>query len=213
MSGALLAMPGEQLPSGEGATVCGAYVDETMVNHNKRYFPKLGDVVVGIVVHKTGDLYRLDIGSSYTALLSNIAFNAATKRHKPTLALGTAVLCFITLADPHLDIEVSCEDKSTLRDWSSGETLFGALTSSHPSLLVNVSVPFSSVLQSSTTSGTLAALGRHFKFEIAVGVNGRIWITAGSRREVLAISKILVQSPVLTNIQVEALTRAIQNPH
>lgn len=210
MSNALIAIPGEIVTSDSVAEVCGAYIDGRLVSHSKRYHPKLGDVIIGVVVHKTADFYRVDIGSGTSAILSNVDFNGATKRHKPTLALGAPVLCYVTLADPHLDIELSCEDKTTQRDWSSGETLFGPLTSTNPSLLVDVPVSYSKLLQSSTINSTLASLSRHFKFEISVGANGKTWIAGVTRREVLAISKILTQSQSLTPVQVEAFTRAIQ---
>ena len=210
MSTAYLALPGEQMPNGQIATVGGAYSDGKLLNNNCRYIPNLGDVVIGVIVHKTAELYRVDIGSPTPAVLSNIAFNGATKRHKPTLALGAIVLCYVTLADSHLETELSCEDKTTQRDWSSGETLYGLLTSSSPSLLVDVAIPYSATLQSANPSPAVQSLSRHFKFEIAIGVNGKVWVAAETRRNVQAIVKVLTQAKTLTPVQVEALARAIQ---
>ena len=210
MANALLAMPGEMLTTETVAEVCGAYVDGSIISQSRKYQPKVGDVIIGVVVYKTADFYRLEISSGTPVILSNIAFNGATKRHKPTLALGAPVICYVTLADPHLDIEVSCEDKTTQRDWSSGETLFGPLTSTNPCLLVDLPVSYSRALQSSTMHSTLTSLNRHFKFEISVGANGTVWLAGVTRREVLAISKIIVQAQTLTAVQVEAFTRAIQ---
>jgi len=209
MSTACLVLPGEPLPTGESATVAGAVQDGKLLNNNRVYQPRVGDVVLGVIVHKTAEIYRVDIGSPVTAILSNVAFNAATKRHKPTLALGAPVVCYVTLADPQMDTELSCEDKTTQRDWSSGETLFGALSSSNPAMLIDVSLPYAASLQASAASPALASLGRLWKFEIAVGVNGKVWVAGNSRREVLGISKVLTQAVTLTPAQVEALARAV----
>jgi exosome complex RNA-binding protein Rrp4 len=63
-------------------------------NKIRRYRPALEDRVVGIVLGRAGpdgvggDLYRLEIGASHTALLSNMQFEGASKRNKPAFLPG-----------------------------------------------------------------------------------------------------------------------------
>ena len=60
----------------------------------RRYRPALEDRVVGIVEERAGsdgaggDLYRINIGASHPALLSNLQFEGATKRNKPSFQPG-----------------------------------------------------------------------------------------------------------------------------
>ena len=143
-------------------------------------------------------------------MLSVTAFNGATKRHKPNLNIGAAVLCYVTSADPQLDIELSCEDKSTQKDWSSMENLFGSLPAGFPMLITDISLPYASHLQRADTSGIIKSLAKNFKFEMAVGKNGRLYILAETRREVIAITKAFQHAERLTDIQAEALAKLIK---
>lgn len=43
-------------------------------SYQKRYIPSRGETVIGIVVQKAGDIYRVEIGASETACLSYLAF-------------------------------------------------------------------------------------------------------------------------------------------
>jgi hypothetical protein len=60
---------------------------ETSVKKHNFFFKKnqVGDIIVGIVLQKSADFYRLDINSVSTAILPSTAFNSATKRHKPVV--------------------------------------------------------------------------------------------------------------------------------
>lgn len=51
----------------------------------KRYVPSRNDHVIGIVVMKTGEAFKVDIGSSEYASLSYMAFENATKRNRPNI--------------------------------------------------------------------------------------------------------------------------------
>jgi Exosome complex component RRP40, S1 domain len=57
-----------------------------------QYVPVANDLVVGTVVEKHGDGYKMDVGGSHLALLPALAFEGATKRSKPNLAVSLA--CF-----------------------------------------------------------------------------------------------------------------------
>jgi exosome complex component RRP40 len=48
-----------------------------------QYIPARGDSVIGIIMAKGGDNFRVDIGSSEPATLSYLSFEGATKRNRP----------------------------------------------------------------------------------------------------------------------------------
>ena len=42
-----------------------------------------GDYIIGIIVAKAGDIFKVDVGSSDHASLAYLAFEGATKRNRP----------------------------------------------------------------------------------------------------------------------------------
>lgn len=60
-----------------------------------QYIPVKGDSVIGIITHKSGDNFRVDIGGSEPASLSYLSFEGATKRNRPDVKV---YLSFIIVA-------------------------------------------------------------------------------------------------------------------
>ncbi|ETV94845.1 hypothetical protein, variant 1 [Aphanomyces invadans] len=83
-------------------------------NH-KRYKPALEDGVVGMIVDRNAEFYRVDIGSSSYATLGMLAFDGASKRNRPNLQPGTLVYCRVVRATKDLDACVTCEGTNCLR--------------------------------------------------------------------------------------------------
>ena len=54
-------------------------------NQQKRYIPTVDDSVLGVVIDKHGDTYKLNLGSAAPATLSAIAFEGASRRNRPHL--------------------------------------------------------------------------------------------------------------------------------
>lgn len=80
--------------------------------------------------------------------------------------------------------------------------IYGAL---QPGLVLNVSSAVAQRLLRPDCA-VLLALGRHFAFEIAVGVNGAIWLrNSGSPAELIAIRAAILQSSHLDDCQVAVL--------
>lgn len=50
-----------------------------------QYTPALGEPVIGVIVARHAEGYRVDIGTSQSASLDALAFEDATKRNKPNL--------------------------------------------------------------------------------------------------------------------------------
>ncbi|CAH0398172.1 unnamed protein product [Chilo suppressalis] len=52
-------------------------------SYQKRYVPSRGENVIGIVVQKAGETFRVDVGGSCSATLSYLSFEGATKKNRP----------------------------------------------------------------------------------------------------------------------------------
>ena len=116
----------------------------------------------------------MDIGSPSLAVLSNIAFNSASKRHRPNLKVGQAVICHVTSANKYLDTELSCEDPTSQKDWVTTEVYFGGLPEG--GLLIEIPVTLSERLAAEDCP-VFGIIGQYLKpFEVAVGVNGKAYI-------------------------------------
>jgi len=44
--------------------------------------------VIGVIIQKIGEGFRVDIGSAHSASLDGLAFEGATKRNKPNLKVS-----------------------------------------------------------------------------------------------------------------------------
>lgn len=54
----------------------------------RQYVPAPQEFVVGVVVGRSGENWRVDIGSAQTATLDGLAFEGATKRNRPNLKVS-----------------------------------------------------------------------------------------------------------------------------
>lgn len=90
----------------------------------KRYFPCVGDQVVGIIEDRGGDYYSVNIFSGSNCILSRLAFEGATKRNKPELNKGDVIYARIISTSSYTDTELSCTVTSgAKKEWSTGETV------------------------------------------------------------------------------------------
>lgn len=160
-------------------------------NEQKRYVPALDEHTIGIVVDKNGEEYRLDIGGAVFASLPILAFDGATKRNRPQLQIGTLVYARVAIANKDMEPEISCKappGMGAAKDWVTRESVFGELTGGHV-----FDCPQTTCLELlDGESPLLEALGAVGAFEIAVGVNGRVWLD--TEKEVVAV---LAQTAIL----------------
>ena len=158
----------------------------------KRYWPGLGDHVIGIVADKGAEDYKLDIGAASKALLPVLAFDGASKRNRPHLAVGALVYARVVLANRDMEPEVTCAAPPGVnaRDWVTKESVFGELSGGHV-----FDCPQSLCRQlMSTESPVLEALGSVAPFEIAVGTNGRVWIDSKEETTIVLAQTAILQS-------------------
>ncbi|KJH45347.1 hypothetical protein DICVIV_08623 [Dictyocaulus viviparus] len=156
--------------------------DKCWINvYSKRYVAEKGDRIIGIVTGSVGEFYKLDIGTAEHATISFLAFEGATKRNRPDLKIGDVIYAQVSDEFAHTDIELTCINAlSRARGLGvlSGGFLFKVSCNLARRLLSN-------------QSHLLELLGNHYKFEITVGLNGRIWLKGAVHSHIIIIHNII----------------------
>lgn len=159
----------------------------------RRYVAAAEDVVVGVVVERHGgEGYGVDLRGSARATLPALAFEGATKRNKPNLAVGSVVYSRVAVANRDMDPELSCisPHSRSRKDWVTGETVFGELKGGY---VFECSLSLARELLDERCV-VLRALGRHVPFELAIGCNGRVWVNSGSTMHTVVVTNAILNS-------------------
>lgn len=175
----------------------------------RRYAPLLEDNVLGIVREKQGEKFKIDIGASHAANLDFLAFEGATKRNRPNLAVGALVYARVTLANKDMEPELSCISPQYKKEWMTGQAVFGEVTGGYvfecPTALCR------ELLDDSCT--VLQCLGRSLAFELAIGVNGRVWVHSKSTRDTIIISNAILNSHRMPAPLIEQMVSKLVSLH
>lgn len=138
-------------------------------HRQKKYAPVANDYVIGIVKSVHSDHYRVDIGYHQSAILDSLAFEGASKRNRPQLNIGSIVYARIVLANRDIEPEISC----TMESGKSGP--FGQLASSGHVMKLD-SLLAKNLLFDPNPPLLKAIDGEKISFDMAVGINGLIWV-------------------------------------
>ncbi|XP_052176209.1 uncharacterized protein LOC127790662 [Diospyros lotus] len=158
----------------------------------KRYVPCVGDNVLGIVVDSKADNFLVDIKGSTFAFLPVLAFEGGTRRNIPKFEVGTLLYVRVVKANTSMNPELSCTD-------ATGKAAeYGALKDGY---MFETSTGLARMLLSSPTCPVLEALGKKLAFEIAVGLNGRVWVNAEAPSTVILVSNAIMNSESLSKAQ------------
>ncbi|XP_037959687.1 exosome complex component RRP40 [Teleopsis dalmanni] len=149
-----------------------------MSGFGNRYEPVRGDNVIGVVMNKSTDNFRIEINSYEQVSLDYLAFEGVTKKNRPDLDVGDLVYARILSSGPMYEAEVVCVDavgkQRRMGKLPDGGYVFDCLLSTCQ-LILNKECTF------------LSELTKHFTFEIAVGLNGRIWVKSKYPKDTMAI--------------------------
>jgi exosome complex component RRP40 len=176
----------------------------------RRYMPMLEDNVLGIVREKQGEKYKIDIGASHAANLDFLAFEGATKRNRPNLQIGALIYARVVLANKDMEPEISCISPQYKKEWMTGQAVFGEVTGGYvfecPTALCRNLLDDNCVV--------LQCLGRFLAFELAVGVNGRVWVNSKAARDTIVVSNAILNSHNMSAPLVEAMvSKLVSKPH
>ncbi|CAL9190244.1 unnamed protein product [Musa hybrid cultivar] len=172
---------------------------------HKRYVPCVEDTVLGIVVDCKPDNFLVDIKAPTLAFLPVLAFEGGTRRNIPKFEIGTLLYVRVVKANNSMNPELSCVDET------GKASEFGQLKDGY---MFETSTGLSRMLLSSPTCPVLEALGKTLSYEIAVGLNGRVWVNASSPSTVILVSNAIMNSESLSGVQqkimVEKLIQRLQ---
>ncbi|XP_067626277.1 exosome complex component RRP40 [Eurosta solidaginis] len=151
-------------------------------NYQQRYIPVRGEAVIGVVTAKAGDIFRVDIGAHEQASLSYLAFEAATKKNRPDVNPGDLLYARLIVAGRDLEPELVCVNSTGKKG------KLGVLTDG---FVLNCSLNLARLILREDCP-LLRSLTKEMPFEIAVGLNGRIWLKAKSLRETIALGNAIL---------------------
>lgn len=180
--------------------------------NSKRYQPTPEDRIVGIVQDRMGsdggaDIYRVDVGGPHTCSLSSLQFEGATKRNRPQFIPGTLVYARVLsrgdITDPALSCLLGPKDQGIARkDWMTEEAAYGELKGG---TVQKIPLGLARELLS-PQSVVLEELSK-LPFEVAIGVNGYLWIHALRPEYTILVRNAVLNSQVLTAEQTRAMVR------
>lgn len=174
-------------------------------NSQKMYVPAIEDLVIGTVIEKHAENYRIDFGSTQPGQLPATAFEGATKRNKPNINVGALVYCRVILCDKDMEPELTCTSVHFKKDWVTGESLFGELKGGY---LFECSLGLARKLVEDDCF-VLQCLGRHIPFELAVGANGRVWVNSAHTMHTVLISNAILNSEHMNDSMIQTLVNRL----
>ncbi|KAK9729373.1 exosome non-catalytic core subunit rrp40 [Basidiobolus ranarum] len=169
-------------------------------NNKRRYVPALGEPVIGIITGKHAESYRVDIGSAQPAMLPALAFEGATKRNRPNLNVGSLVYARVSLANKDMEPELECVNPTSGKSEGYGELKDGFMFKCSLGLCRKLLNPKSPVL---------VALGSHFPFETAVGMNGRVWVNSTDTQHIILLTNAIKNSEYLNEKQIKEMVKEL----
>jgi exosome complex component RRP40 len=159
-------------------------------NSQRRFQAAVDDLVVGVVVEKHAESYRVEIGASQPASLPALAFEGATKRNKPNLPIGALVYARVSIAHRDIEVELSCTSPHFKKDWVTGQSLYGELLGGYA---FSCSTRLARELLQENCY-VLQALGKYVPFELAIGMNGRVWINSAQPLHTILLTNAIMNS-------------------
>ncbi|KAF9168736.1 Exosome component 3 [Actinomortierella ambigua] len=168
-------------------------------SNQRRYVAAPGESVIGIVTGKTGEHYKMDIGTAQPALLPVLAFENATKKNRPNFNIGDLLYCRVAMANKDMEAELDCVNPTTGKSDGFGELKGG--------FAFKVSLGLARRLLDPRQAVVLRELGKHFPFETAVGMNGKVWINSASTAHTILIANAIKNSEFLSTAQCQSMVK------
>jgi len=168
------------------------YVD----SYQRRYIPSRGEDVVGVVVQKAGDIFKVDIGGSDLASLSYLAFEGTSKKNRPDVHVGDAVFAKLLVASKDTEPELVCVDSHGKKGKLGVLDPSGMLLTCSLSLVRKIRNPDNPFLNE---------FAKEQAYEIAIGMNGKVWIRAKSVKETIALANAVLAAEFTPHNEMRSL--------
>lgn len=143
--------------------------------------------------------WKVDIGSSQLASLSIYSFEGGTKKNRPNLVQGSLVYARMSVANKDVEPEIACVSSSGKADG------FGPLADGY---MFKCSTGLARQCLASD-SVVLNEIGKYLPFEIAVGLNGRIWVNSTSSINTVVISNAIINSEFLSSDMIVTMVKKL----
>lgn len=185
-------------------------IEETPALALKRYMPLEEDYVVGVVEERGAEAYKVDLlGATIGGTLGALAFDGATKRNRPNLQIGDAVFCRVLRTTRGGDAALTCcAKRGSKKEWMTGAASFGKLAGGKESVMARCSPPFAKKLLE-RDAPVLHALAKHVAYEVAVGLNGVIWVRSGNTLDTIIAANAIENSEHLEDDQIQTMVDQI----
>uniref|UniRef100_A0AC35UDU4 KH_dom_type_1 domain-containing protein n=1 Tax=Rhabditophanes sp. KR3021 TaxID=114890 RepID=A0AC35UDU4_9BILA len=181
------------------ATQAGVYMDAKDGKYvdvrGKKYTATVDDIVIGVVTNALVDNLKVDIGVLENASLPTLAFEGATKKNRPAIKIGDLVYTKIVSTSKWVECELTCIDKDNCGKGLGALPLGG--------MVIKISLNHARRLLSPKCN-LLKLVGAQVKHEIAIGLNGRVWIKANKPEMVKSIINIIQGSEMMADSEVES---------
>eukprot|EP01127_Copromyxa_protea_P017046 TRINITY_DN5162_c0_g1_i1.p1 TRINITY_DN5162_c0_g1~~TRINITY_DN5162_c0_g1_i1.p1 ORF type:complete len:234 (+),score=23.52 TRINITY_DN5162_c0_g1_i1:15-716(+) len=168
-------------------------------NNQKRYVPSVDDLVLGIITSRLTESWKVDIGCHEHATLSMYSFEGATKKNRADLPVGSLVYCRVKVASRDMEPELSC---MSVKGKKEG---FGPLEGGYM-VKCDTCLARDCLAEDSTV---LNALGASIPYEVAVGVNGRIWVKATTIENTILVANCILNSQHMSPEQTQSMVQSM----
>jgi len=173
---------------------------------DNKYIPYREDTVIGVITQQYSEAYTVNIDASTRAVLPTLAFDGASKRNHPNLPVGSIVYCRVESTNPDIDPGLSCMVESgPKKDWMTGQSLYGELKGGH---VFKVSLSLIRVLLNPNCV-VLEALADVIAFEIAIGMNGWVWINSEMAYDIVLVSNAIQKSENVSKNAIPAMVKRL----
>jgi exosome complex component RRP40 len=132
-------------------------------SRTNRYRPSIDDIVIGRAIYTSSDFYKLDTGGMLVTLPA-LSFTSATKRNKPEISKNDHLLCRVVRSG--VEPLVTCAGEGLGK-------LSGAVLPLDPWRV-----------RALYMGSRLSELGKRYRFRIAMGLNGVVWIDSEKETDI-----------------------------
>ncbi|CAG9314327.1 unnamed protein product [Blepharisma stoltei] len=173
----------------------------------RKYTSQAGDLVIGRIINRAGDYYRVDIGDRFDGMLQYYDFEGATKRNRPQIDNNSLIYARVQESNLHMNPVLTCKSNFNKKTWSSGEAQFGPILGGY---VMDVPIPLCQKLLKEEGISILQSLGNAIKFEIVIGYNGKIWINSGNSKHTILLANALMRADTMSHQEFRDLVERIR---
>jgi len=157
------------------------------------YEPKEKDLVIGIVIVRTPDLFLVDINSTEPAILPIPSFDNGRLPNRNTMTRLSVVYAHIVCTDPWTQTELSCQSIDSTKKKSD----FGLIDQGH---ILRCSLGLCAKLHQSKLINHLNRLVKNFRIRFTR--NGFIWYITDTTNSMIAVKNVLYEHEFENNIDI-----------